>query len=232
MNKIRKIIGRKLTEILKKKNCLFYFMKYPTDLEIMKIVREAIENFDQGAWEIEGYLYAQCLKSTQHLKGDVAEVGVYNGLSAKIIESFANGTNIFLFDTFTGIPSTVQKVDTLYWEGKYGDVNYNGMVNKFKDNPLVKISKGFFPKETGHVIEKNNFSFVHSDVNIYQSTKECLDFFYPKMVENGIVLVHNTIQAEGTRQALKEFSEENNTIAIRLPCNLSLLIKKEVEKIK
>lgn len=226
MNKLRKLIGNSISKVVKSRNGLLYYLKYQKDLEILNKIRKiGKDNNIPNFWEIEAYMYAQCLISTQHLEGDVAEVGVYIGRTAKMIEGFRGDRCLFLFDTFTGIPGNVKEIDDMYWEGKYDDVNYEKVKEMFKGDPNVFIHKGVFPQDTGYTIKLNKFSFVHLDVNIYQSTKDCLEFFWPKMVDNGIILIHNTSQAEGAKQALQEFNKKTNTIAVKLPCNLSLMIK-------
>ena len=59
--------------------------------------------------------------------------------------------------------------------GRYEEVR-----EYLKKYPNTQVHKGLFP-ETGKPIEEKSFSFVHLDVDLYESTFNCLGFFYPKM---------------------------------------------------
>ena len=59
----------------------------------------------------EALTIIMCTRKTQKLGGSIAEVGVYNGGSAKLISRSKGDRSLFLFDTFTGLPS-VGNIDT------------------------------------------------------------------------------------------------------------------------
>ena len=65
-----------------------------------------------------------------------------------------------------------------------------------------------FP-ETGDAITDKKFSFVYLDVDLYQSTKDSLEFFYPRMNTGGVILSHD-YQYPGVRQAFDDtgFSDQ------------------------
>ena len=44
---------------------------------------------------------------------------------------------------------------------------------------------------------KVRFSFAHLDVNLYGSYKECMQFFYPRIVPGGIFCSMNTTTPRG-----------------------------------
>ena len=47
------------------------------------------------------------------------------------------------------------------------------------------------------------FSFVHIDVDLYQPTLDCLEFFFPKLVSGGIIVCddYNSSQFPGAKNA-------------------------------
>lgn len=57
----------------------------------------------------------------------------------------------------------------------------------FPENCVIR--KGYFP-ETAEGIEEN-FVFVNLDMDLYKPTYEGLVYFYPRMVEEGIILIHD-----------------------------------------
>ena len=127
------------------------------------------------------------LNQVKMIDGDYAEVGVYKGGTSIIICENSN-SNVYLFDTFNGMPYYIDNVDKDWEIGSFGDIDFEDVKNLFKNQENVFIYKGIFPKDTGKYIKSNKFKFVHLDVDNYTSYKECLEFFYNKMVTGGIVI--------------------------------------------
>ena len=126
----------------------------------------------------------QFLKLTDRLKGDVAEIGVYKGRTAKVLALTSEklDKNVYLFDTFSGMPETDYNKDNFYKKGSFSDTSLLDVENFLSDCNNVAIYPGFFP-ETSKPVERNSFSFVHIDVDIYRSVLDCCEFFYPRMVK-------------------------------------------------
>jgi hypothetical protein len=140
------------------------------------------------------------------LNGDIVECGVYQGSSAKIIRLFANpAKKLFLFDTFTGFTSTDRQLEMIKGSGKdpgkghtntslklakeriFSDVQ--GKTCQFKEENVV-----FFVgivQETLNNIKDFNFSLVHLDMDLYEPTRFALEFFIPRIVEDGLLLLHD-----------------------------------------
>lgn len=143
-------------------------------------------------------------KVTRHVPGSQAEVGAYKGGSGMVIAE--NFKNTYLFDTFQGIPYVnPENLDTHH----VGDfkTDFEEVKKLFEENPRVKIYQGVFPRETGCFIEDQRFSLVHIDVDIYQSTKECLEFFYDRMNQGGVIIIddYNFEGCKGVTKAVDEF---------------------------
>lgn len=69
--------------------------------------------------------------------------------------------------------------------------------------PGVHIYKGLFPATSGPITNKR-FSFVHLDADLYEPTRDSLEFFYPRVNSGGMFLIHDYLWAEGVR-AVQEF---------------------------
>ncbi len=147
------------------------------------------------------------LNSVSHLDGDVCEVGVYRGGTAKVISENVKNCEVFLFDTFDGMPYYDSENDKTWTVGTFNETDYDMVSKLFESNPDVKIYKGIFPSETAHHIEGKMFKFVHLDVDNYQPYKECLEFFYDKMVPGGIILFDDYDHSccPGSNKAIDEF---------------------------
>ncbi len=147
------------------------------------------------------------LDNTDGLEGDIAEVGVYKGGTALWIALNAAGMSrkIFLFDTFDGMPETAA-VD-LHQKGDFADTSIQHVDNLLKDSYDYAMYKGIFPRVNSEYVAHRKFSFVHLDVDIYPSVKECLEFFYPRMLKGGVILLddYNEPNCPGAKLATDEF---------------------------
>jgi predicted O-methyltransferase YrrM len=144
-------------------------------------------------------------RRTSKIEGDIAEVGTYKGASSKLIAEARGESDrdIYLFDTFEGLPE-LQEVDrTLFYEQQYG-ADFDDVSDYLSGYPRVHIYKGIFPSSSGPIKEKK-FSFVHLDVDLYEGTKESLEFFYPRMNKGGVIISHDYLSAPGVRKAVDEF---------------------------
>lgn len=64
-----------------------------------------------------------------------------------------------------------------------------------------------FPQSADEEMRGARFSFVHLDVDLYESTLECLRFFYPRLSPGGILISHDfgADRAPGVLQAFQEY---------------------------
>ena len=138
------------------------------------------------------------------MPGDIAEVGVYKGGSAKIICSAKGDKHLHLFDTFEGLPK-VDEIDMVwpFYEGKFA-ASYDSVREYLKDGENVYFLQRNLSRTSDPVKDKL-FSLVNLDVDCYESTKQCLEFFYSRMSPGGIVLSHDYITAPGVKKAFDDF---------------------------
>jgi O-methyltransferase len=165
----------------------------------------------------------ECVKSSSKIKGDIAEVGVYKGGSAKLIAEFKNNKMLHLFDTFKGLPQ-VAKEETLINTGDMA-ASFESVRNFLGRYKKVKLYKGLFKETSQKIDKKTKFSFVHLDVDMYKSTNQCLEFFYPRMSKGGIILTHDYPYLGGVKKAFDEFFEDKTETIIKLSGNQALVVK-------
>lgn len=154
--------------------------------------------------DIEAYHVHMAVKITRKVPGDIAEVGVYKGGSAKIICQAKGDKSLHLFDTFEGLPK-VDDVDMVwpFYEGKFA-ASYDRVRDYLGQEKNVYFYKGIFP-DTSDPVKDKRFSFVNLDVDTYESTKKCIEFFYPRMSPGGVILSHDYLTAPGVQKAFDEF---------------------------
>ncbi len=127
-------------------------------------------------------------KRCTFLEGNFAELGVYKGAGSRILyEASGKTKNIFAFDTFEGLPQTDSKKDPFWKKGDLKETSYEE-VKLFLHEDSFKLIKGYFPESTHSIPDGTKYSFVHIDADIYKSTKDACEYFYPKMVQDGIIL--------------------------------------------
>lgn len=178
---------------------------------------ELLLNYD------EAYQLFMGIKSTEKIKGDIAEVGVYKGGSAKLICEAKGSRRLHLFDTFEGLPE-VGQIDLPYlYKGKHS-VSLESVKIYLKKYKNVFFHKGIFP-DSGKSVEERRFSFVHLDVDIYKSNRECLKFFYPRMNKGGIIIIHDYLSSPGIKKSVDEFFRDRPEPVIMLSGLQCLIVK-------
>lgn len=161
------------------------------------------------------------------LDGEGAEIGVYRGGSALLFSHLKPvNRQLYLFDTFRGMPETDPKLD-IHRAGDFQDTSLpqvQSLLGKFTN---VVFRPGFFP-ETAAGLENQAFSLVHVDADIYTSVLDCCKFFYPRLVGGGVLVFddYGFLSCPGAKQAVREFCNAQNTREIYLPTGQALLWKK------
>ncbi len=172
----------------------------------------------------EKFTIYSSLKYTNHLSGNVAEVGVYRGGSAKIICQMKGSKKLFLFDTFQGLP-TISKKDPVE-EGWLSDTSLEHVKEKLSSYKNVFFFKGRFPETTSDIMHEK-FCFVHLDTDMFQSTLDSLEFFWPRMVKGGRIISHdfNAVDVGGVKEAFLEFFKDSKEKVIEIADTQVLVIK-------
>ena len=94
------------------------------------------------------------------------------------------------------------------------------MLNKYEN---VHIIKGKFPESGKEIVDKR-FCFVHLDVDLYKSTIDSLRFFFPKMVQGGIIIIHD-YHSDGVKKAFDEFLKTKKEDVLELNMSQCMIIK-------
>jgi len=141
--------------------------------------------------------------------GAFAEIGVHKGKTAKAIHHMDQERLFYLFDTFEGFPerdlAKENQSDERFSESMFADTSVEEVRKYIGDNDKLIFKPGLFP-ETAAGLENEEFSLVNIDADLYIPTIEALRFFYPRLVEGGVIIVHDyNHNWEGVPKALDEF---------------------------
>jgi hypothetical protein len=169
-------------------------------------------------------LYQLATHANNILCGDVAEVGVYKGGSAKILAEVFSRKTLHLFDTFSGMPETDNEID-FHKEGDFLS-SLEETQSYLRGHNNIKFYKGLFPATSGPVTNKR-FCFVHIDVDIYKSIYDCCKFFYPRMAKGGIIISddYGCITCAGAKRGMDDYFRDKPETPIYLPRGQAFIIK-------
>lgn len=166
------------------------------DNEINNVIKKVKNDKNLLLTFSQAQLICYAVKATQNINGEIAELGVYAGRSAKLIAKFKGNKFLSLFDTFNSC--------SMIEEFNY-DINE---VKKYlQEYSNIRFYEGIFPETIDEYLKQLNFSFVHLDADLYQSTFDGLKFFYPRLSKDGIIIIHdyNSNKWTGVKKAVKEY---------------------------
>ena len=170
------------------------------------------------------YNLAELMRHAGRVEGQVAELGVFRGGTARLAAQVLSHKTIHLFDTFEGLPKPDPSKDMM----KEGELKADlEQVEKFlSDLNNVKIHPGLFP-ETAADLHDEKFCFVHVDADIYQSVKDACEFFYPRLNKGGIMVFddYGFYGTHGAKIAVDEFLTDKEEYPIYLVSHHCFIIK-------
>ncbi len=172
------------------------------------------------------YVIYQFAVWTNKLEGDIAEVGVYKGGTGRLLASVCKNKDIYLFDSFEGFKETnIEKGIDNYNAGDFGDISHKEVSDFLSGCKNIKIIKGWFPESASDIA--SNFSLIHLDVDLYQSTKDGLEFFWPKLSNGGVIIIddYHGKQTPGVKKATDEFCQKHDIQPFFFAANQCVLIK-------
>jgi O-methyltransferase len=149
--------------------------------------------------------------------GDIIECGVWRGgMIAGIAELLGNERKYWLFDSFEGLPPA-QEIDGLaairYQKDPQGEWYFNNCTAdesearhamELATTHSVAFVKGWF-KDTVHQADVGKIALLRLDGDWYESTMTCLEAFYPRIVEGGIVIIDDYHTWDGCARAVHDF---------------------------
>lgn len=180
----------------------------------------------------------ECLRNIKELLdedgvlGQCAELGVYQGDFAKEINRVFYDRKLYLFDTFESFADSdcESEISRGYTDfnktGYFSNTTENMVMEKMQYKENIRVCKGFFPHSASSIEE--GWCFVNLDADLYEPTLAGLEYFYPRMLRGGIILVHDYFSKafHGVREAVKYYCKKNNISYIPIGDTLSVAIRK------
>ncbi|MFO0793848.1 MAG: TylF/MycF/NovP-related O-methyltransferase [Candidatus Brocadiaceae bacterium] len=171
--------------------------------------RKLIHTTILGTW-----LFLEIIKKTSGVKGEIAELGAYEGGNVLCALNFANilgfpTRKYYIFDSFEGFPD-LSKYDPLIF--KKGDYNTNVSFQEICDNFAMfsnaLVIKGYIPETFTQIPESTHFSLVFYDCDLYKPALDTYKYFWDKITSGGYLLIHDYETEPGGFTGVKKATDE------------------------
>ncbi len=176
------------------------------------------------------YFY-QLFQKIKDVEGAVVECGVGQGrglaLLCSLIEAEGKDRALWGFDSFEGFPELTQEdqASSGFIEGlkEYQQFTIPYVlktlaafgISRGNIDRRISFAKGFIPDSLS-LYDGKTIALLHLDLDIYQSYKDSLEFFWDKLASGGIVAFDEYFKAmdvvkwPGASQAINEFLDSQN----------------------
>ena len=226
-------------------SCYTPFIKSSSFLDEATI--HQLNQFAQSAYSTLPTLYnsyelaVECIKNK--IPGDFVECGVAAGSQvaamAYACQMFGSENKIHLFDSFEGIPlAGVHDTEQPGIGGITHNVNVasetllvsSGITVHSLENVKLNMRrwgihpdrlayhKGWFQHTLPHAADEiQKISLLRLDGDLYESTKVCLEYLYPKVSKGGYVVIDDFGTLDGCRKAVLDYLAEHDLNPIIIP---------------
>ena len=160
------------------------------------------------------FILYRMAQSVRDLAGDTVECGSFMGQGSFLI-CMGTGNRSerkhHIFDSFEGLSApTAQDMRQEWSKQKFAkhdmSVPLPAVQGRLRDFPWVSYYPGWIPSRFDEVKERR-FSLVHIDVDLYQPTRDSLEFFYERMVPGGFLICDDyaLVECPGATKAFDDF---------------------------
>lgn len=171
-------------------------------------------------------------KLSNALPGDIAECGCYVGTSAFFMAQVSTHGTLYLFDSFQGLsaPDTADKnttADVMPWAA--GDLSTSEAIlrNNLSRFDKIEVLSGWIPERFNEVADRQ-FRLVHIDVDLYKPTRDSLEFFYPRLVKGGFIVMddYGFKNCPGATRAADELAASHGAEILLLTTGQGVITKR------
>jgi predicted O-methyltransferase YrrM len=169
---------------------------------------------------LDFYTLARLVRTKDGFPGAILECGTHHGATllgmAHILRSRGISARLYGLDSFEGFPEPTaedaQGDGTMHpWvrRGFLGEASLERLTARIARMDLtsrVTLIKGYFD-DTLPRLAAERFSLVHLDCDLYGSYMSCLEFVYPRMLPDGMIIFddYGSPPYPGAQRAVDEF---------------------------
>ncbi len=176
-----------------------------------------------------------------NLPGDIVECGVWKGGSSMMIALVLNKYNvtnrkIYMYDTYEGMSepdendkdvsgvsaenllkkADIKQQDSVWCYSSLDEVKANMNKTGFSQDNIVYVV-GKVEETIPETIPHSDIALLRLDTDWYASTKQELEYLYPKLVDKGVLIIDDYGHWQGCRKAVDEyFAKENINILLSI----------------
>ncbi len=196
--------------------------------------QDVLDHYEELNYRHYVIYYSALLAFENTNSRNVVECGSAEGMSIFFcIYNFKKDGNykVYLYDSWEMLRENELKTkEDLVRKGRYYYLNIDLIKNnlkEFKDH--IIYNKGFIPKSFKTTINPDKISWLHIDLNSSMPTLESLKFFYPKLENNGVILLddYGHDGYADSRVVIEDFFENKNIQFLQLMTGQALVVKKE-----
>lgn len=178
------------------------------------------------------YLLRELARYTRGLPGCLAECGVYEGASAYFLAQARSDAVVHLFDRFEGLPApgeedAVTEAEVFRWAPGDFRARLSVLSSNLAAFANVRIHRGDIPGVL-QCVSDERFCLVHIDVDLYRPTLDSLQFFYPRVVPGGVIVLddYGFASCPGAHRAVKEFMTGKPEYVIHAPTGQGVIFRR------
>lgn len=178
------------------------------------------------------------------VEGEIAELGVWKGEFAALMNELLPTCKLYLFDTFDGYSNADLNVEKdksilndkserfqalMAGNAEFRNLDIDMILASMPYADKCVIKKGYFPETAADIESEERFSLVSIDVNLYVPTLEGLRYFYPRLSNGGYIMIHdyNHIHCAGVKEAVDEFCHAYAVTLVPVSdiCGTAIIVK-------
>ena len=169
-----------------------------------------------------------------NIPGDFVECGVWKGGSALLIAQMLSDKNIvdrkvILYDTYEGMSepteqdknivgepaasllqeSSIEIQDSIWCYSSFEEVKHNLLLSGLLPECIIMI-KGKVEDTIPTQLPTKSISLLRLDTDWYESTKHEMNYLYPLLNKNGVLIIDDYGHWEGCRKAVDEYVSTHN----------------------
>ena len=176
------------------------------------------------------HIFDQIVK--EGLAGDLIEVGVYKGDTGILLAEMALklGRTAYLCDTYEGFDAAdLQGIDEGRSPLAFRDTSLQAVQARIGAANTVYV-KGYFPASASNLPDAARFCMVHIDCDLYQPIIASLDYFYPRVVPGGFIVVHDysSLGWDGAEKAVDDWFAERAESVVPIPDSSGSVVIRKV----
>lgn len=164
-------------------------------------------------------LYKQYNSLLQNIPGSIAELGVFRGDTAAIMNEAFPDRCLYLFDTFEGFDSAdiameLEKGFSSAQAGEFSDTTVELVMGLMPHPDKCIPKKGWFPDSAAGISEQ--FALVRLDVDLYEPTLAGLHWFGERLSPGGCLIVDDYFNADyaGVKAAVDEYRMDHSDMKL------------------